>query len=446
MFNKFMMQWRTRYLSAVLVAGLMATGCGAADDASPAGAEASAANEADGEIAELELWTFLDPTDEDPRGTALTNVVESFNETNPDVHVTVVNHHYTKLDNEVLRATAAGAGPDIVNVFNAQLGLHTEAGTVQPLDEFAEEWLKTDGSDYVFPLDAFKVGGNLMAIPWEARVRVLAYRADLLKDLGLEPPKTLDELREVAIALDKHLGDEGTAFTIPSSEAGLGSGFTERFNQLVLGFGGQLFDADGSPAFHLDGGPEALDYIRSFVEAGVMDRQALSVDADQMTTALGSGTLAMAMEGSHRIGGVRSNEGIGDNLATMPVPGVSPDTLTPTVVQGQTFGIGVNTPHPEAAWRFIEHHLSAESQILFAEAGVIPVRSSVFEHPDMSALENAEELQVWSDYLAEYGVVETLPAEWNEIAGDLVVAGQRVIFEGADAQESLTQVADKFQQ
>ena len=125
---------------------------------------------------EILYWSMLDPEGADPRGKALQNIITSFNESRPDIHVNVESIHWTKIDALLIQATAAGVGPDLIQIYTDQLPMHVESGTILPLNQFADEWLEELGSNYSFPIEEVTFNGKIMAIPWEIRVFHLWYR------------------------------------------------------------------------------------------------------------------------------------------------------------------------------------------------------------------------------------------------------------------------------
>jgi multiple sugar transport system substrate-binding protein len=79
---------------------------------------------------DLTLWTFLATQGTDPRSTALRNIVENFNKSQSKYAVKVESINFARIDNVVIQSTAAGQGPDILNVYTDQLPMHVAAKTV----------------------------------------------------------------------------------------------------------------------------------------------------------------------------------------------------------------------------------------------------------------------------------------------------------------------------
>lgn len=395
-----------------------------------------------GDDGELEFWTFIDPNSaDDPRGVALKEIVESYNEQSDGPEVKVRSINYAKIDAEVVKASSSGSGPDILNVYSNQLPTHVAAQTVQPITKYAKPVLDSYGEDFLFPTDGVTFDGEVMAMPWETRAWLLWYRADLLKEAGLEVPTTLDELGTTAAELGSVTGMTGLG--IGFSNAGLGADFMEKFIPFTWGNGGEVLDGD-KPAFNTDAGAETMDYFSELYEKGAFGEEVLSMGADEIVNGVKAGTIAMAIEGSFRVGAARAGDGIGDNLKTVPMPSADPNAPLDTPVAGQTVAIGANASDPDAAWDFIKYYTSAKSQEKFAAAGVLPVLSSVYESDVVKALPNVEELTAWRDYLKENGRPNPTSPEFSELSDSLVTAAQGIVFKGADPADGLDDVAAQF--
>ncbi|BDI22097.1 extracellular solute-binding protein [Herbiconiux sp. L3-i23] len=418
-------------LAAALTVSVAA--CGGASDGGDSGGTDGAK--------ELEMWTFLDPNSpDDPRGAALKDIVESYNEQSDGITVTVRSINYAKIDAEVIKATASNNGPDLINIYSNQLPTHVAAKTVQPMTEYAQPLLDELGDDYLFPVDGVTFDDEIMAMPWETRAWLLWYRADLLEQAGLEVPTTLDELGDTAAALQQ-TGKTGLA--VGFSNAGLGADFMEKFIPFTWGNGGEILDGDEA-VFNDTAGVEAMDYFTELHDKGAFGDEVLSMGADEVVNGVKAGTIAMAIEGSYRVGAARSGEGIGENLQTVPMPSDTAGTPLQTPVAGQTLAIGAGASDADAAWDFIQYYTSAESQAKFAAAGVLPVLSSVYDSAEVQALPNAAELATWRDYVVDFGRPNPVSPNFSELSDALVTAGQRVVFEGADAAEQLDQVAENY--
>jgi multiple sugar transport system substrate-binding protein len=422
-------------VAAVAAAGLALAGCSS-------GAASPSASSTKHEHVDLSLWTFIDPNAaNDPRAAALKDVVDSYNKQSDDITVTVRSINYATIDSEVIKATASGTGPDIVNIYSNQLPMHVAAGTIQPMTKYVKPFLKAQGKNYIFPIAGTTFDGDIMSLPWETRAWLLWYRADLLEKAGLKPPATLAELGTTAAALQK---TGVTGLGIGFSSQGLGADFAEKFIPLTLGNGGRILDKDGNAAFDSKAGAQALEYLKSLKDEGALTESALNMTADDVVNGVKAGTVAMAIEGSFRVSAARAGEGVGDNLKTMPIPSAKAGTPTDTPVSGQTLGIGANTKHADAAWDFIKYYVSETSQEKFAAAGVLPVLAKAYDSAAVKALPNYKELLSWRDYVLEHGTPNPATANYNQLTDALVTAGQKAVFQGASPSAVLKEAAQTF--
>ena len=397
-------------------------------------------------VANLTMWTFLDPAGTEPRGKALKEIVDGFNASQSTAKVTVTSMNYAKIDGEVIRAANTGGGPDIVNIYTPQLAQHVEGGSIQAIDKYATDWLSKAGGDYLFPIDSAKVDGKLMALPWESRVWLLWYRKDLLDKYGVKPPTTLEEAITAGAAIRKASANKVTGLAVGLSEQSLGADFMEKFDPFTAGYGGEIIGSDGKAVFASTAGDQAMTLIKKIADAGAMGNEVLTMGADEVVSGVKAGTVAMAIEGSYRVASTRAADGVGENLVTLPVPGVTAGKNMPTAVAGQTLAMGANTEHADQVWAFMQYYLSAESQAKFAAAGVLPVLKSVYDSSSVTSLPNAKEIGVWRDYLASDGKVSRFPADYSELSTNLVKAAQKMIFSGAAVTSTLTDTQTQYNQ
>ena len=125
-------------------------GCGSGDstkeqaaDTSETSEVASKDSDTDKGGKDMTFWIFLDPkSTEDPRSVVLSNIVKEYNETNQYGNtVTVESFNYSVFESQAIQAAAAGKGPDIINCFSDQLKQHIDAGTVQPMTDYAKDFI-----------------------------------------------------------------------------------------------------------------------------------------------------------------------------------------------------------------------------------------------------------------------------------------------------------------
>lgn len=154
------------------------------------------------------------------------------------------------------------------------LPLYKFRNWVDPLDDYLADSSLTDAAwfnvDDIVPnwRAANTVDGKLYGMPVEGEATIHVYRADVMKELGVEPPETLEDFAAVAAkantpqragaALRGFLGAGQNMYIFPS---------------LFLEFGGKWFDGDGNPTLNSDAGVQALtwycDLLQKYAPKGV---------------------------------------------------------------------------------------------------------------------------------------------------------------------------------
>jgi len=122
---------------------------------------------------------------------------QMFEEANEGVTVDNVYVPYDQMNSKLISAVGAKTGPDVVVFNGAETATIALAGALAPLDEqwdgFADKAQFPDSVIHRINDEVFSVQGyvNLLGL-W--------YNKDILDEVGVEPPTTMDELND---ALDK---------------------------------------------------------------------------------------------------------------------------------------------------------------------------------------------------------------------------------------------------
>lgn len=389
----------------------------------------------------LKMWTFLATSGTDPRSAALKGIVDNFNKSQNQYEVEVESIPFARIDNNVIQATAAGQGPDILNVYSDQLALHVAAKTILPLDDLLAAQPEAFRNDFVTALKFFQFDGKTMAMPWETRVWLLWYRADLLKQAGTGVPKTLDELAATGAKLAT---DQVMGFGMGASTGALGAGAVETFTPLLWAAGGDLFDSSGKATINSPAGVRVLTWMRDLVTKKAMRQSVVSMTVDDAMSSFKAGTVATTILGSFRVAAGRAAAATGNNLQTAPIPGWTADKPSPARLAGQTLTIGANTKHREGAWRFIQFYLSPESQLAFARAGVMPSRVSTYNNAFFKDDPAGAEMRTWTVYAREQGRIGRTPSDFNKLSEELAKAIQSVLVQNTDPKKALDAAAAAY--
>jgi ABC-type glycerol-3-phosphate transport system substrate-binding protein len=384
--------------------------------------------------------TFLNPREKGPRQEGVAAALKDFEAKYPNIKVDVRIIPWPQIDRQFILEAAAGKEADVARLNFEWLHKHVEANSILPLDEFVRDWTPEQRKDWIFPWEATVFEGKKVAFPLEHRVQVLYYRRDMLEKAGRKLPTTWTELGEISKALTS---DSLAGFVIGLSKKDNASNLTQWLIPAMWSLGGNLWDKAGRAAFNTDAGVRTFQFLADLVSKYGMPKSAINMGSEDLTLGMKASTIAMTAMGSHRVGTARMGKGVGENLQTAPLP--CPDGTKPAAyVTSWVLGIGRNTKHKAEAWKFLEHRISADSQVQYARiGGEMPSRASAFKDPYFRSPEGAE-MKTWADYIARASRPYVLPAKFIELGEILGVAVSRVIIDGVPVKKALQEAEAEY--
>lgn len=423
-------------LALAMVLSLAACGGAEAPAADAPAQDASNNEESAKKGIDMTFTIFLDPTStSDPRCVVLKEIVDEYNATNEYGNtVTVESIHWSEYESQVIQATAAGNGPDIANVFSDQFMQLVDAGVFQPMTEYATKFIEENPS-YIHTVEKLtQADGEIYTLPWESRVNVMWYRNDIYD----EAPNSWADL----LATAEKSNGLSMGFALGLSEGSNGTGLMETFVPWIRACGGDIFDAEGKAVFNSEAGVKVVNFIKSLVDAGCMDSSTLNMTYDDVVDGFKAGSLYAVNAATQRAAAIKTSE-LAANFTSAPIPGEAEGSKAPAFVAGQTLGIGSQCEDPAMAWDFIQHFYSVENQKKWIGANVMPIRTDVYEDPEIQKMDGYEEMLMWGEY-ATTGAMTFYPADYTELEVRIAQAVQLCVFQGADPMTELTAVADWY--
>ena len=204
------------------------------------------------------------------------NVIKSLvdktftNQTGISVNVMIVDM------GTLLQATLAGQGPDVAiqvgNDLPMNYGLRNAVADLSQFDDLSEVVSRFNKS----AMEAFQFDGATYGLPETQTFPMMFYRKDILKELGLEVPKTWDEVKVVMTVLSKNQMEIGM---LPGENI---------FAMILYQNGGSYYNEDASrSALDSDAAINAFKEYCEFYTDYKLD-QATVVDEDRKSTRLNS--------------------------------------------------------------------------------------------------------------------------------------------------------------
>lgn len=316
---------------------------------------------------EINLWTVDRP------GEYHYKMAEEFSAKNPDIKVNVRSVQFPDMVNELAKAMATGEAPDVTYIDNPDVALFASRKLLLDMKPLIDKSsvVKLD-QIYPGPLASVSFNGGVYGIPRGANTIALYYNADLFKAAGLDPdkpPKTWDELHEVAKKLNQpDKGIYGLAFSAAASEEG-----TFQFLPWLQMAGGDYNKVN------VPGGVKALSLWKTFIDEGLASRDTLIRGQWDSTGTFNAGNAAMDISGPWELPRMSQDAKFDYRVAPLPVPEEGA-TRASALGEGDNV-IVANTKHPEEAFRFVEYMYQQMPRV-WNEFGYMPAYPVTVEKPN----------------------------------------------------------------
>ncbi|RVV97568.1 extracellular solute-binding protein [Mesobaculum littorinae] len=342
----------------ILMAGISAAACISAASAASA--------------VEIEYWQYI----YDTRVDAMDQLIESFEEANPDITVKQVTFPYADYQTRIVAANMARKGPDVMQLFYGWADKFIAGKLIQPLPE--DTFPAAEIEEEFFPIvSAMKRDGQYYGLPTAVRSLALFYNKDLFEEAGLDgPPETLDELVEYGKKLTVK-NDAGNFETVGLTLDMAGQDHQWWREVLVRQMGGVPYNDDYTEVTYDDeAGIAALEY---YTDLGKKHGIGEPGFMDEGQAAFRAGRAAMTIDGTFRLGSFNSIEDFEWGVAELPAndEGVQSNYAS---YFANAIGSSAEGEELEAAVKFLDYISSPEAMQVWLEVvGELPARRAAAE-------------------------------------------------------------------
>jgi len=323
----------------------------------------------------LTYWPAANP----PETRLAMRLAAQWNLENPDVQVRVQPLPAGRSTEEVLLAAiVARATPDVSsNVSSALLARLVRAKGVVRLDNRVATAARLQERTSPAMLASIRLpDGGIYAFPWKTNPMMLMYNVDLLKSVGVAPPRTHSQLLEACRRLTRDTNGDGRADKW-GFWATLKTTWFERFYDFyplyLASSGGRTLVNNGKVVFENEAAVAALDVLRRGFDSGVLPRSNFALGRDPFM----DGTVAMKIIGPWFVKELDELKITGLTYDVTPVPSAdgSPEGNRFAFADLRSIAIFSTTRHPDEAARFVAYLTSpAADRLLIEEASQLPYR------------------------------------------------------------------------
>jgi multiple sugar transport system substrate-binding protein len=236
-----------------------------------------------------------------------------------------VKHDPIDFGGQVQKTVATLSGDkgsyDIIETYSYVIPTYGAQGKLQPLDDlyakYQDKYKLADINEDMRKRMTYD--GKLYGLPMQAQMLILAYRKDVFDKLGIQPPKTFEELRAAAKKI-QDAGEIKRPLALPwLANADIVTGYGAALSSQ----GGQYVDPDTKkPLLTSEESVKALEQMKSLMP--YMDPQVTTFDQPKVQQQLFNGSAAMGIMFSGRMSDLlkSSNTKYSDQFAFAAPPSV----------------------------------------------------------------------------------------------------------------------------
>ncbi|SJZ54839.1 carbohydrate ABC transporter substrate-binding protein, CUT1 family (TC 3.A.1.1.-) [Marinactinospora thermotolerans DSM 45154] len=346
-------------VAAASTALLLAAACGGGGDegsGSAGGADPASAPE------ELTVWVM--GSSQDALVSYFDEVEAKYQETYPDTAVNVEFIPWPDAQESINNAMAGGDAPDVLEVGNDQVSNWAAQGALADIGSYVESWDEAADLDQG-ALEYGRYDGVQYGVPWFSGVRTLYYRADWLREIGMEPPTTWDEVVEVAEAIEKEKDVPG--FAAPTD-------FTNGIASFIWSNGGEIAVQEGDSWQGRLTSPETKEAIEFYAglsgDDGVSPKAYVGENELVPLADMANSKLGMYIDGGWALGSMEEqaeDKSVLENIASAPLPGAEGNA--PAFAGGSALSVFALSENPDHAAELLKLMGGKEFGKKYADAG-----------------------------------------------------------------------------
>lgn len=308
----------------------------------------------------------------------LDKIIAEYEDENPNVNIERNYIPFEDIQNQLMMGSAAQELPDITIIDNPIFQSFAASGILADITDRVSEW-ETAEHYFEGPWSSTVYDEKNYGIPSYSNNLALFYNVDLLKEAGFdEPPKTWDELREVAEATTTS-NVRGLSFSAIQHEVG-----TFHFLPWLWQAGSDIMDLNSQ------GTIDALNFWKEMIDKGYTSEEVLSLDQNDIVYTFASGNEAMMVNGTWQIPVLEEEAEVNWDVTTLPEY-----KQGSTVLGGYNWAITEASKHKDIAWDIIMFAEEKDRKLRFLKnAGYIPSRSDLIDDPHW---QEDEHLKVFAD-------------------------------------------------
>jgi len=238
---------------------------------------------------------------------------------------------------------------------------------IRPLDDLVAKHGQDLKKNQLITID-----GKVMAVAFMANAQHLVYRKDILEQIGMEAPKTYEDM----LAAAKKIRDMGLMDNPVGGAYKAGWNLAQEFNNMFIGYGGSHFkDGSAMPSVNSEAGVNALNMMKALSE--YMNPDFLTHDSNATNAEYRAGNVALMNMWGSRAATLVTVDGVPEEVVNgFAIAGpmtVGGGSIPATTLWWDGWTVAKNVSDAEAEATFVALNHSIRPEILDEETSTLAV-------------------------------------------------------------------------
>lgn len=381
---------------------------------------------------------FVHKFPEEGRMKYFQEVINEFEKENPNIKIEMTAYGDEEIKDKTRVLLGSDDAPDIFFTWSGErITQYVDSGNALNLTKYMDEDQDWKNHFNQAMLDCCYKNGSCWAIPWDYSSKEIVYNKKVFSELGLEIPKTWEELKTVCQVIK----DSGTCTPIA-----VGNQYPWVICHYITTLNGKLVPKETldqnytmEAVEYMDPGyAQALDMVRELYESGYTNQDINSCTWEMSQAMVQEGKAAMIYEEVQNL--INYENALGDDWGYFDFPEIEGAKGESGYITGgpDVFMVNSSSKHPDEAITFLKYITSDAVQAkMVYELGFLPVTSV-----ELDAAKTMPEIpEIIEKNLSAPGISEWLDCAINQTVADTYLIGCQTIFDGRSGASIMEEIS-----
>ncbi|MBV8717451.1 MAG: extracellular solute-binding protein [Chloroflexi bacterium] len=315
----------------------------------------------------LNVWHYYNT---DAQVNLLGTWTQMFNKLYPNVNVVSSYVYFQDLSQKIIAAAGAKQGPDVLIYGGSDLVQMYKAGALRSMQPYWDQF--ADGSQYPDGV-LTRFDGQIYGVKPYVNLVGWWYNKDILDDVGIQPPKTFDDVTP-ALAAVAAAGKNYLPLAITGRPDNQGDWTSWPW---LTGYGFSYDNLDQSAA------EQGFTLAAQWSSQGLVSKDAVANGQSETYDRFNVGDVAFMQNGNWNIGNAKAQFKFNYGIVEVPTPTGS--ATSNIFLGGEPGWMGAFGSQPDLAWAFLSQVYSKEGDLTSLMAGSIPARNDLANDPQVTS-------------------------------------------------------------